>query len=281
MMNNLWVKGWEFEVGGPGMWPQDYDGAFIQLDDDLYGYVYLENNSIVLTVFNRSGFLNKQSCPIEHPTIPSLWTIEKSDKDWIVYCNQQFQFHISSKGDIRQVPIPERFFHILNAYHFSNDPFVFGDFIIEHKGPFGYSCSSINTQKKLWEIKVQGYLYTDMKRIDNQLFICTAEHGGFVYCFDINTGDLYYKIRTGGTAKIQFGIDYFVCYELGKNGKVMLVDIKTGTLLDSIELYKTTIDCPLLLMDNSYIITLSFKKQQKHQYIGVITGLAKVRQGTC
>ena len=120
-----------------------------------------------------------------------------------------------------------------------------------------------------------------MKRIDNQLFICTAEHGGFVYCFDINTGDLYYKIRTGGTAKIQFGIDYFVCYELGKNGKVMLVDIKTGTLLDSIELYKTTIDCPLLLMDNSYIITLSFKKQQKHQYIGVITGLAKVRQGTC
>ncbi len=277
------LKEWETVIG----WPLPfefaecyYNGCILQLSEDKLCFVYslcfsyLEKNtsSICLTYFTPKGIAEERRLNLSKDILlPTRWNTKREPDSWLIYCDEAYQFEILTDGEVKRISIPKEVLSQRNLRHFSEDSFVFDRFLIEHKGAFGFVCTDTVTKEKLWTLKAQGYLYADMKRIGDRLFICTAEHGGFVYCVNILTGEIIYQVNTKGTAKIQFGKDFFVCYELGKSGKLLLVETETGQILDSVSIYKTSLDCPLLMIDDREIYVLSFRKTIKQASEAVLT----------
>ena len=155
-------------------------------------------------------------------------------------------------------------------------PFLFDSYRIEHKGNWGFLCRDAVTNTVLWSITLQGYLYADIVRSGNRIWICTAEHGGFVYCIHLVTGEVIYKVRTGGTKNIVFADDYFLCYQIGNKGKLLLVDRETGMVLQEQPLFQTNINCPLTQLEDGTVLTLSFKEVRKNVFKAIITCFEKV-----
>lgn len=275
-MKNSLTKDWESVIGWPLPFEYAetyYNGVMLQLTEEKLCYV-VSNGSVSLSCFflERSKIAGERILPVlDRLALPWRWNTKRQRDSWLLCCDKVNQFEITVSGDVKQVSLPEEVLSPLDLRHLSIDPFLFDRFLIEHKGAYGFVCRDAVTKEKLWTLTAQGYLYTDMVRIGDRVLFGTAEHGGFVYCIDLPTGKIAYQINTRGTAKIQFGEGFFVCYELGKVGKLLLVETETGQILDSAPLYKTSIKCPLFLMNNRDIFIVSFRKNGKDSSEAVLS----------
>jgi len=275
-MNRTLSVEWEREIG----WRlRDefsqvyYDAPFFALDHDKLGFLFLGEGTgaIEWVLLDKYGNLEQAHFKTASKVgLPFTWIIKQEKDSWSVWCNENVQFKITYSGNIMPAILPKEGFPV-NDYCYVNKTYVFDQLEIGHKGMCGYTCTDLETKRIMWTVQTQGYLYTDIQRIDNRLFICTAGHGGFVYCIDLYTGEIRYQITTKGTAKIQFEKDFFVCYYLGKKGELLIVETETGQILQSLPLYTVGIHSPLLLAGDQTVYTLSFNRCDKQSWSAIIS----------
>lgn len=261
-------KLWSCPLKEGHSWFVPFDGRFIGLENENYVYYiynpmdYERRDCVRFVKVDFNGVLleEKDFFPSQRVTIPNCWETTEFEDHTILICdeNGRTAFYID-KDEVRMYEHGE-YADLLRGdiKRRSEGPYFFDDLRIDQVSPFKYCCIDLKTNEKLWAVVVKGYIYADMVIIRSKLFICTAEHGGYVHAIDIHTGEILYSIDTHGTAKIIFGGERFYCYMHGKKGSVISVDIDTGAVLEREELFITTIDCPFKRVGN-YLLTMSFE----------------------
>lgn len=170
---------------------------------------------------------------------------------------QRMQFYACHTDEQRKAyrctKLPEKYLEE-GIYHF-------GEYAIQHKGEWGYTCNVAD--QLIWEFSGRGYLYTKILRHHDFLYFATAGHGGYFYLLDIHTGNPILSINTGGTAAIaeKSGL----CYVLGKKPQPQLycVDLNKGCIQETLSLP----GCPKsysvlhIWKDKLYATTFEYKKR--------------------
>ncbi len=145
------------------------------------------------------------------------------------------------------------------AMRLCRDNYLVDRFLIKNPAPSIYECYDYYTGRKMWRQKLKGYLYHEIIHVDNLFVFCTAEKGGGVFMVDELSGQIVGSIDTAGTTEIALINNSVYTYLLGEKGRIVKYSLPEKAISDFGELYKTTIDCPLLIQED-YALTVSFKK---------------------
>lgn len=256
--------------------------APIKSEWDLYGkffshaasnyFLYKRNANVELLCFSNEGTVLQQNTFANcKPDIPACWQESKADSH-VIICGDHLAFHIDTLKMSANPPAAILEGYRDNPYHLTDDPFYFGEYIISHKGAFGYRCMKTGSRNKIWEISLNGYLYRDMVYFTktDSILICTAGHGGSVYSVDLKSGRILFEIKTGGTKDIVIHEDMMYCYRMGKTGSILEVNLNNGIVNKEYDLHEIDIHSPLQTIDGSVVLTVSRKRGKEHMQIPVI-----------
>lgn len=272
-MNQLWTidlperpRGMEFLLYGKFFSFEDIH-YFFYLDSLTNSYYYLRfmTDGTVLAHNSLHGIIEAG---------PATWIIPKSNPD-ILVCGKKIAFQFS-KDEIKPVfnlPTTLTMHYNTNAGHLEDDSFYFGSYRLDHKGAFGFRCRHIETNQTLWELSLRGYLYSDPIQLKNSntILFCTAGFGGSLYAVDLLSGEIKFEVKTGGTRDYALYKNRLYCYQCGKNGELIGIQLSNGVVVERIQLHTVDIDCPLKLLEQAKIIALSRKTVKKDRWVPVLT----------
>ena len=249
----------------------DYDGNFFY-SKGMIIFVYSVCKKICLIKFDENGNqILYREYEIPHHT-PSLWqTVFYNKKTYLFFDDnvcldtetlEILNCKISTFGGTED--------WLKEARFLEEGPFDFNDFYIEHPTSFTYLCKNKSTNDLIWKLKLKGYLYSKIFKNINDLIFCTAEHGGGVYAVNEHSGEIRYYIDTKGTQYyVKINNEMFF-YHLGEKGILLKINLLTGQTIEEFPLNQVTLDSPLQLLDNKWLLTLTFKKKRDNINIPVI-----------
>ncbi len=256
----------------------------INRDGELYGklfscaafncFLYVRKMHLELLCFTNEGhFLQQKNFPNCQPDIALLWQTSNTNPNAII-CGKNLVFYMDTLSPLIDPPPKIMEGYCANPFHLTDDPFLFGDYRIEHKGEFGFRCKKAEVRNNIWEITLNGYLYRDLIFFPktNSVLFCTAGHGGSVYSVDIESGEKRFEVKTGGTKDIVIIGNMLYCYRLGKKGSLLEVDINTGDVINEHPLYEVDLNSPLQKTSDSILFTVSRKRINKVTQIPVLIG---------
>ncbi len=249
-----------------------YNGKFYE-NLDGFSFFYRDSKCLIGLQFSKDGqLLYRAEEAMSKLDIPAYWMVSEQDPS-ILICGRNAAYRMDQLCPLRN-PSEELFAHYReNEGHLTDDPFVFGAYRIEHTTSFGYRCVDLENQQILWKRSLKGYLYRDMLQIPgtNLILVCTAGHGGSIFAIDLPTGAIQYEIPTGGTRHIALSETSLYCYKLGKAGTLLKVELRSGTVLDQVQLSFTDINCPLWRTSSGEIIAFSRVKFSKSQWMPLLS----------
>ena len=141
--------------------------------------------------------------------------------------------------------------------HYSIDSFTFGDYIVSHKGEWGYQCHK--NGKLIWTKSLRGYLYTDIELIDKNIVFGTAGYGGHFYSLNLKSGEIVFDFNTKGTSQYYYDEFFYICVRYPRCTDLLKVTT-TGEVVESIRLKGLYSDywCPFAKCgDRLYVVTLN------------------------
>ena len=214
-----------------------YNGFFLLIDGKINYYFSSGNKLIEIsldyigTLLNECeyGFLGSLS-------LPNRWLhVHQGVENYILF-SINAGFDLTRKEFLYN--LDPKLNHIYaetygNEYHLSNDDFIFDEYIISHKGNWGFECRK--NGKFVWEFAGKGYLYTEIKRYNNVIVFGTAGRGGHFYGLDLISGDIVFDVDTKGTAKYCYKDGFFYVYRCGKSGRLLKINL-WGSIEDDIKL---------------------------------------------
>ena len=158
----------------------------------------------------------------------------------------------------RAYPNSERYPTKPHVYgHLSNDSFTFGEYVVSHKGEFGYQCHK--NGKLIWTKSLWAYLYTEIELIGENIVFGTAGHGGHFYSINLSSGETVIDINTKGTSLYYFDGEYFYIIVRNQKNSDLLKLSTTGEIVESVRMEGLYFDyeCPFDKCDDRfYIVTL-------------------------
>ena len=250
----------------------DIYGKFF-LCSPLNCFLYKRNMNLELLSFSNEGhILRQQTFQNCEPDIPAYWQTSKADSN-VIICGKSLVFY---KDTLTPSCSPSKKImeeYRANPYHLTDDPFLFGNYRIDHKGHFGFRCTEVQSGNKIWETTLNGYLYHDVVFFPetNSILFCTAGHGGGVYSIDIEIGKKLFEVKTGGTRDIVIYKNTGYCYRLGKSGSLLEFDIRSGNVTKEHPLHEVDLHSPLQAINNSILCTIS-RKTKNGVFIPILNG---------
>ncbi|MBP5230418.1 MAG: hypothetical protein ILO68_01700, partial [Clostridia bacterium] len=233
----------------------DFHGVLVKLENQ-YVYMYKDGSVVAVERIDLDGHpISCEDFVVEDCKIPDLWV----RKDNRVYVSEKSAIDIKtgalvSNGNCSKEEFDDHEWR-LSKEHYSIDQYV-----IRNVSPSIYECYDSLSGKKMWRVKLRGYLYREIELIDNAFVICTAEKGGGIFVIDALAGRIMYSVDTKGTSEMAHENGRFYSYVLGNKGVFFASSFKDGSIVDSAAIYRTTIDSPLLVRDGS-ALTVSFRER--------------------
>lgn len=250
-----------------------YEGKFYY-SNGMIVFIHLGFKTVCIIKFDENG---NQISYREYEgdfEIPSIWqSVFYNKKNYLFLNNstcidtETFEIlncKITTLGGTEDWFKESRFFSGKGSFDFDN-------FYIEHPSSFIYLCKNKSTNDLMWKLKLKGYLYSKIFKNNNDLIFCTAEHGGGVYAVNECSGEIRYYIDTKGTKHYAKINDEMFFYHLGKKGMLLRINLSTGQIIESLPLDQVTIDSPLQLLNNKWLLTLTFKKKRDNINIPVVS----------
>ncbi len=247
------------------IWEPNLEGIFYSRDNTISFY-FMDGNSFVALEMNQNGeILSDTSYPFNSETLPDEWFLAKlCGHEYLVFDDEN-GFDVEANAMILQSP--QKFLEIFSSHQdnkisFEDDPFAFDDYIISHKGSWGYNCHKDG--KLVWSISLKGYLYTEMTRYGDTIVFGTSGQGGHFYGLDLYTGEFVFDINTKGTERFCYSNGYFYIVLCGSIGKLLKIEL-TGTIADEISFQnEISTCCPMALFDEKlYLLTIKKDKTPK------------------
>ena len=157
-----------------------------------------------------------------------------------------------SPNDIRYTSLQRK-----AATHYSTDDFSFGEYVVSHKGEWGYQCHK--NGQLLWTKSLKGYLYTDIELIGENIVFGTSGYGGHFYSLNLNGGSIVFDFNTKGTSQYYFDGFFYICVRNSECTNLLKITT-TGEIIEDIRLNGLYYDCecPFCKCGNRlYVVTLN------------------------
>ena len=253
----------------------DYYGFFRKLD---YGYLYcflsdIKRDTVIADFFDFTGQrINHIELQVKDCLPPSMWIYDENSNYVIVGYKSAIDL-ISMSAKHSNLSFDEMINNKL--YGLSKEEYVIGDYLIRHPSATKYECYSLCTGLLIWKHQLKGYLYHSIVLNKGTFIICTAEHGGGIYLIDAVSGVIKSVVLTKGTREFCIADDTLYTYVLGAKGALLSVSLDSGKIVDKKELYRVTLDCPLLVQ-NGEALTLSFlcvNNREIREYVPIISAI--------
>ena len=153
-----------------------------------------------------------------------------------------------------------------HAWTLGTKKYVFGEYVIAPLGAKSYVC--YKNSGLAWKLsKCKGYLYTPIELFgNNRLFWGTDGYGGAFYIVNLFSGSVETEIPTGGTSIIVGSGSIRYVLLRGKKSKLAKVDLESGTVLETVEVFGSATDnSQMFMMDGAiYVSTFThFKNGSK------------------
>lgn len=260
---------WKVELSPTNEFKFNYNGVFVNLGDIILFYYKCDNKINYIKIHKSGNIIEKNNFSYNGKIdIPVYWILSKQKKSSYLLFNSHTGIDLNSQKVISGLNI--KYDNEQKMLDLSEGQYYFNECYIEHVGAFGYKCCNTISGNKMWQITLNGYLYTDVFQYGDSFIFCTAQHGGGIYAVNVQTGKIKFCINTKGTAKYIKINNILYCYQLGRKGFLLKVDLDNGVIIDSFEIGETTIDSPLQLIDSTYILTVTFCKNKGNFYIPTI-----------
>lgn len=222
----------------------DYYGFFRKLD---YGYLYcflsdIKRDTVIADFFDFTGQrINHIELQVKDCLPPSMWIYDENSNYVIVGYKSAIDL-ISMSAKHSNLSFDEMINNKL--YGLSKEEYVIGDYLIRHPSATKYECYSLCTGLLIWKHQIKGYLYHSI-------------------------------VLNKGTREFCIADDTLYTYVLGSKGALLSVSLDSGKIVDKKELYRVTLDCPLLVQDGE-ALTLSFlcvNNREIREYVPIISAI--------
>ena len=255
---------WCYQFDSPIGFEFDYQGIFCESKNDLlffftrsqpnYGKVnYIRINK------NGAASVERISVPSKIG-IPNSWVLENKTREYLIF--EKCCLNLSTLSFCNNIPqsFSNQYKYRTHDWgmHLIEDDFVFGEYVISHRGEWGYECKKNGIP--IWSFKGQGYLYTDIVRHGDTIFWGTAGQGGHFYMLHLASGSVLCDINTHGTT--QFIKNDSIVYLLvsGKRGQVAAISLDTGRIVDSTDLPARVSSSSRIHLWNDKLYVIAFRK---------------------
>ncbi len=256
-MKQLWSRDIVGEkpssAGSSGIFIPEKAGVafYYQVIRKLYKLICTESSKVELVL--ESKFL---------PAAVDWETISQDNESYLM-CGENICIHLDESRILSSVPkeLMEQYRKQQgNPYHLTDDTFQFGEYLISHKGQWGYSCHKNGMH--LWDFSGRAYLYTDIFRYENNLYFGTAGQGGYFYILNIEEGKPILALKTGGTSTFFCKDSHVFLTVGGKKSQLVEVDLRSGRVCDAVDLpEKVANKSPLTVYgDKAYAVTFKFHR---------------------
>lgn len=199
-------------------------------------------------------------------SIPNQWTIT-GEKTNHLMCSERFCFSLDSMSQCN-APSKEDVQAFKNREQCMKNSifkdYTFGDYTVRHPSEFIYECLLNN--KRIWKLRAQGYLYTEINNYKGQLFFGTAGQGGRFYDINLGSGKTVLSINTGGTDQIVGEGNERFFLILGRVGKLVQVALDSGEILKTVELLGSTNINSRIYISNGSIFVTTFIYNSNREY---------------
>ncbi len=252
------------------IWTAELNGIFA-IKTDTVTFFFEHDGDFVEVILDKNGVLLSDTVyPLDVETLPRDWLLTKIDGHEYMVFDEENGFDIEKRSLIFRAS--EKFSAVYASYEenkisLEEDVFTFDDYVISHKGEWGYHCHKDG--KRIWSVSLKAYLYTEMMRYGDTIVFGTSGQGGHFYGLDLHTGAVLFDINTKGTERYCYANGYFYVLSCGKKGKLLKVDL-TGNIVEEMAFQnEINTDCAIsLLGDTIYLLSV---KKDKTPEIACIT----------
>ncbi len=228
---------------------------------------------ILYTVEPDGTLVSEDRFPYSEETaLPYLWRGYEFGGDLCIVMGEKLYFSLLQKDFL---PISNTLSsqwlsdtHADDLRFYSEASFSMPPYELRHYGEQGYAC--FQNGRELWRRRMQGYLYTDMVRLDlggeDAVIFGTDGAGGHFAALRLSGGEPIFDIHTGGTDRYLFDDDRFFVHQLGRGGGLLAVSPSGETELCPLTGVAAT-GLPLALC-GKMVLALSFTRKG-NRYVDV------------
>lgn len=136
--------------------------------------------------------------------------------------------------------------------------YEFGDKYLKYNQLSTIECFDKATLKKIWTVKIRGFIYTDIELKNKCLLLGTAGKGGAFYCINLDTGQVLTEHINSDSSNFEWQGSSVILKD--KKGNMQQINPFTGAVLQTLILKDKLFYAPILA-DKQYIYTTAYNKK--------------------
>lgn len=236
------------------IWSSLLKGRFFNKEDEVFFLFRNDYKELALYELENGIIKSKNYYFIGNlPLSPLKWSIYN---DTMVVIGDNTYVDLAQKTMVENAEIDIKINRKYDYY--------FDDYYVFYNEKSKYTCKKNN--KKIWDFKSQGYLYTDIIKYKDKLLFGTDGWGGHFYIVNLENGIVEYDLDTGGTN--EFIVNNECAYILDrKKNTIIVISLYNYKIVDETMLPERTVFESSLGI-NADILYVTTYKENKNTNIG-------------